>query len=234
MGDESYRWASIMTRLYIICEGQSEQEFVDGALAPYIRGINPNLDISSPILKSKTKNQSHKGGCVSYHRLKLYIETFNKQERCLITTLVDYYGLENDFPDYRVIQTIPNVYNRIEKLESTIASHIQLSNFIPYIQIHEYEMFYFADLDNFINLDAELNKIYNEFIAVNTQTDNPELINDGIHSAPSKRIEKFFNKIDLKYKKPYYAALYSQSCNIEILRNKCRHFNAWLEKLLAL
>src|SRR6185437_1664384 len=137
MGDESYRRASVMTRLYIICEGQSEQKFVDGALIPYIRSINQNIDISAPILKNfKAKDQSHKGGRVSYHRLKQYIENFNKQEICLITTFVD--------------------YNRIEKLEHTMASHIKLSNFIPYIQIHEYEMLYFADLDNFINVDAEL------------------------------------------------------------------------------
>src|SRR6185437_13240702 len=126
MGDESYRRASVMTRLYIICEGKSEQKFVDGALIPYIRSINQN------------------------------IENFNKQESCLITTFVDYYRLGNDFPDYSVTQTIPDIYNRIEKLEHTMASHIKLSNFIPYIQIHEYEMLYFADLDNFINVDAEL------------------------------------------------------------------------------
>lgn len=77
------------------------------------------------------------------------------------------------FPDYNVIKIIPDVYNRIDKLESTLASHIKLSNFIPYIQIHEYEMLYFADLDNFINADAELNKIHNEFITVNTQKSNP-------------------------------------------------------------
>lgn len=157
MGDESYRRASVMTRLYIICEGQSEQKFVDGALIPYIRSINQNIDISAPILKNfKAKDQSHKGGRVSYHRLKQYIENFNKQESCLITTFVDYYRLGNDFPDYSVTQTIPDIYNRIEKLEHTMASHIKLSNFIPYIQIHEYEMLYFADLDNFINVDAEL------------------------------------------------------------------------------
>lgn len=97
-----------MTNLYIICEGQSEQQFVKMALTPYLNANGCDITITAPILKSpKAKNQSHKGGDVTFERLKNYVEKFLKQEHnCIVTTLIDFYALSNDFPCYNEAHNI--------------------------------------------------------------------------------------------------------------------------------
>lgn len=227
-------------KLYIICEGQSEQAFVDHALAPYLYANGCQMEICAPILKSpKVNNQSHKGGRITFLRIKSYIEKFLKQEQdCFITTFIDFYALGNDFPGYKEAQIITDLYNKIASLEQAFIKEINNKRVIPYLQIHEFETLYFADSDTFTQTDDTLDTIAlkhikKNFEQVNAQFINPEEINNSHKTAPSKRIEQFFESIQLKYKKPYYATLYAQSCNIKILREKCQHFNTWINQILT-
>ena len=56
--------------IYIICEGQTEEEFVNGILRPYFN-THQIYDVR-PILMSTSKG--HKGGDIKYARLKFNIE----------------------------------------------------------------------------------------------------------------------------------------------------------------
>lgn len=103
------------------------------------------------------------------------------------------------------------------------------------MQLHEFETFYFADTDNFLEIDHTLASIKAKITQINQEfKHNPESINNSYHTAPSKRIEQFFKSVELKYKKPLYAGLYAQQCDIKILLNKCQHFNDWINKILNL
>lgn len=92
----------------------------------------------------------------------------------------------------------------------------------------------FADTDNFISTDPDIKLLLESFKMINQKFVNPEEINNSPNTAPSKRIEQFFNSINLKYKKTIYAELYAQNSNIEVLREKRQNFNKWIEKLLIL
>lgn len=221
-----------MQDLQIICEGYSEQEFVKGVLAQYL--FKNNLILSAPILKSpKTRNQSHKGGNITFERVRSYAEILLKQRSDrMITTFIDFYALSNDFPGYDKALKISDLYTKIKLLENEFSREINDPRVIPYFQLHEYETLYFADCDNFISVDPRINIIKQDFDQVNCDFANPEEINGGNITAPSKRIESFLKNIKLGYDKRVYAALYAEKCDIVLLRQKCKHFNEWIEKLL--
>ena len=79
-----------MTRLLIICEGQTEHGFVERLLAPHLLtfGIKAYATLLNPGPKQKG------GGNVSVPRLAKHIRN-EYHNRRFITTLVDYYGFKN-------------------------------------------------------------------------------------------------------------------------------------------
>ena len=85
-----------MIRLYIICEGQTEEEFVNNLLYNHFlpRNIYP-----IPILIGTGR---HKGGNIKYQRLQRNVRNILRQEdACYCTVLIDYYRLPTDFPGKR-------------------------------------------------------------------------------------------------------------------------------------
>ena len=81
-----------MIRLRIICEGQTEEEFVNNLLVNHLHayGVDP-----IPIV---IRERGHKGGDVRYQRLMTNVRNSLLQERkCYCTTFIDYYGLPTDF-----------------------------------------------------------------------------------------------------------------------------------------
>ena len=97
--------------IYIICEGQTEEEFVNGILRPYFNS-HQIYDVR-PILMTTSKG--HKGGDVKYDRLKFNIDKLLKRETdILVTTFIDYFRLRNDFPKYDVAQEKQNKIQRVD------------------------------------------------------------------------------------------------------------------------
>jgi len=58
--------------------------------------------------------------------------------------------------------------------------------------------------------------------------ENPELIDDGPETAPSKRLLVAFGK---RYKKVTFGSLITGKIGIPALREKCPHFNDWITRL---
>ena len=71
----------------------------------------------------------------------------------------------------------------------------------------------------------------NEF----TSHDNPEYIDGGATTAPSKRILKLLESTyKTKYNKPFMGAYVTAQVGIERLRKLCFHFNQWVAQIIAL
>ncbi|MFN7201291.1 MAG: DUF4276 family protein [Aphanizomenon sp.] len=62
--------------------------------------------------------------------------------------------------------------------------------------------------------------------------ETPELINDSRETAPSKRIIAQFP--DYERAKSTVGSLLAESIGLEVIRNKCPHFNSWLLRLESL
>lgn len=56
-----------MKRVYILCEGQSEEVFIKQVLAPYFININSQYCLIHIVTKTSA---GHKGGGLKYHRIK--------------------------------------------------------------------------------------------------------------------------------------------------------------------
>ena len=214
-----------MKRIIIICEGHTEAEFCKDVLYPYF--LTKDIFIFTPLIKKSG------GGIVPWRYLKGQIEIHLAQDReAIVTTLIDYYGIHDrhEFPEWEAAHRIADKNLRMEHLEKAMNTSVNspINNFIPYIQLHEFEALLFNNIDIFeaqIANEEFIDK--SELIATLNSNPNPELINDTPNNAPSyrlKRIIKGFNKI-------VYGAILADSIGLTGMRDKCPRFNAWISKL---
>jgi hypothetical protein len=233
----------MITTLYVICDGRSEFIFVDKMLAPYLYDRCKNLQKEIPILLYKDGDKD-RGVNVSYKRLSDHVRRLTTAPHSIVTTFIDYFKLGQDFPYIIYSQentySTNDIYNTVKMLEQDISQiNISASNLVPYIQIHEYEMIYFADMSTFVKANIEnkyqakiefqMKKILQNFLS-------PEYINNSKDTAPSKRINQIFNKvINMNYTKESCAVQYCSNKtvnNINKIWSICSHFNQWIEQLL--
>jgi hypothetical protein len=178
-----------------------------------------------------TTSKGHKGGDVKYDRLKHNIDNLLKREQdILVTTFLDFFRLVNDYPKFAEAQAIQNKIKRVDFLEQALTDAIDNNRFIPYIQLHEFEGLLFAARDGFEFLpdiqDASLKGL---LLAVN-EKENPEELNDGELTAPSKRLERLIPGFDKN--KPFYGSIISEVNTITPVLARCLRFRNWLETLI--
>lgn len=214
--------------IYIICEGQSEEEFVNGILKPYFNS-HKIYDVR-PILMSTSRG--HKGGDIKYDRLKFNIDKLlNRETDILVTTFIDFFRLKNDFPKFEEAQTIQNKIERVGFLEEALSHAINNHRFIPYIQLHEFEGLLFASKDGFEFLPDLKQANLNSLLLAVTEKENPEELNDGELTAPSKRLEQLIPGFDKN--KPFYGGLIAEVNTINAVLDRCLRFKTWVETLIV-
>ncbi|AFY71419.1 hypothetical protein Pse7367_3171 [Thalassoporum mexicanum PCC 7367] len=213
-----------MSNVYILVEGQTEFIFISEFLSEFFRGKSIYL---FPIVTRTSKTA--KGGIVIYSQVKPQLEQLCKEHpNEFVTTMIDLYGLPNDFPGKDSLPNITDPYQKVEYLEQSLASDLNCPNFYPNIMLHEFETLLFSDPKAFRSWfnDEVVNRI--EVISRNFET--PEHINDGVTTAPSKRIIQCCKGYD----KILHGSTISLDIGLDTIRNKCRHFDDWLNKLMTL
>ena len=179
-----------MIRLHVTAEGQTEKKFVDVILAPHLAQYGVYTDARC-VLTSKDRRaaKEYRGGLVKFQKALADIEAWMKEDDspdCRFTTMFDLYALPTDFPDYAGTKKF-EPYARVAALENAFRSAVSDHRFLPYIQMHEFEALLLSDP---AKLDWEFleheRAIHNLIDMMNSH--NPELIDDGPETAPSKRI----------------------------------------------
>ena len=218
-----------MKRLVIVVEGDSEKEFVDRLLRPYLfkKGV-----LSVTCFKIKHT----KGGLTRYQHLKTDLINCIFETDIIITTLIDYYALPKDFPKYDESKSIVVKAERLDFLEQAIVDDIQLdknrkfNNLIPYIQLHEFEALVFSSLKAIKELYSDQDAKYDEIEFIIQNHPNPEDINNSPETAPSKRLLN--NQLIRGYNKVNDGIMIIEEAGLEIILEKCTRFNAWVSKLI--
>ena len=209
-----------MKQLYIIVEGQTELEFVKSILNPYLSNYNI-FNVFAIVIK-KTG-----GGFINYVNLRNDILLLLKQQKnIIVSTFVDFYAIPTNMPKYFECQEKTNNYEKLICLEKALKQDINDYRFLPYIQFHEFETLLFSEPNKFStyyedDIVEELNQIFYSF------NQNPEQINDGKDTAPSKRIKKIIPK----YNKVYDGNIMALEIGINKMLEKCQHFATWIDKL---
>ncbi|MDE6493811.1 MAG: DUF4276 family protein [Bacteroidales bacterium] len=220
--------------LNVLCEGKTEEEFIKHVLKPYLQPFNI---IAKSILLTTSRKKNAQGGLNSYTQVQkdlrlLIAQTSHKaNELHYFTTMFDFYKLPNDFPLYKRASSIHDVYKKIETLETAFLDDIQHPHFIPYIQLHEFEAFLFCGIEQLAQKYNECAKDIRKLEdAVRECKGNPEMVNGGISTAPSKRITNIIDKT-YHYNKPQTGREITKQIGITKLKERCLHFSEWIEKL---
>lgn len=227
--------------IHVLCEGQTEQGFVEEVLRPYLQAHGATGVKSILITTNKKKNA--RGGMLSYNQAVTDLELLRKMkpdkeyERHIFTTMFDLYALPDDFPGYEAAKVLDDPYKRVAALETDFAKAINEERFIPYIQLHEFEALLFCGIEHLAKRYPGCEKRCGQLKNDLEKTGNPELINNSPETAPSKRIIKAIEgdkKQHYNYNKPATGKDVTKSIGIDELRAQCKHFNEWIEKLINL
>ena len=223
--------------IHVLCEGQTEQGFVEEVLRPYL--IKNGVKSVKSIIVSTNKKLNAQGGMSSYThaRTDLNLMLQSNPDSCyeshIFTTMFDFYALPNDFPGYEEASSIIEPYAHINSLEQSFTNAINDSRFIPYIQLHEFEALVFCGIDHLVKIYPKCKKSCEQLTTVLHKSGNPELIDNGPTTAPSKRIIKAIEgEKKYKYNKPATGKAVTKEIGIDELRARCQHFNEWIEQLL--
>ena len=224
-----------MSRLLVICKGQTEETFVNEALASHL--YSKGWSSVSARIMGNARQRSRRGGIKGWPPVRNEIALRLQQDTgCYITTLVDYYALPKSgtkqWPG-RLKAEQRHYAERAQVIEEAILSDFSktvppsaVSRFIPFILIHEFEALCFADSLAFCKAIGR-SDIAGEMIEIRSQFESPEEINDSPETAPSKRI------IDLhpSYQKPIEGNVGILEIGLEKLREECSQFSEWIRRL---
>lgn len=220
-----------MSRVLALVEGPTEQAFVRDILAPALASAGVYL---SARLIGKP---GHEGGIRRYEAAQRELRMLLHEDAArLVTTMLDYSGMPSDWPGRAAASSLP-VPNRAEAGETAIAQDFcarmgdsfDPRRFIPYVQLHEFEAILFAGPSELAeaaqspNAARPLQEIADEF-------GNPEAIDDGVDTYPSKRIAAHIPG----YQKVLHGPIAAEKIGLGAIRARCAHFAAWVCRLESL
>lgn len=222
-----------MVRLYLLAEGQTEQTFVDTLLKPHLADFGVFLCKPILVATSHKGGQIHRGGGRSYPRMKKDLNRLLAQEQgpdVFFTTMIDVYALYRGFPQRELSNKFKDdPYRRVKFLEDSFGEDIKDRRFIPHLTLHEFEAYLFVDLSRLAEFlegnPSEASRLGGEV----SKYSSPELIDEGSHTAPSKRIIKRFPKYGKA--KPVFGPQIAARIGLEAIRANCPHFHQWLDRL---
>jgi hypothetical protein len=219
-----------MKRVLILVEGQTEETFVRDVLAPHFLARGVAL-IPKLLVTKRVKSGGHfKGGVVSYAQVKgdlhrLLADTGAER----ITTMLDYYGLPDDFPG--LANRPPGTgYQRVEHVERAFQADLSHPRFLPYLALHEFEALLFTDPARCDWIFSDAPGTIESMKAIRASVASPEEINEGPVTAPSKRLLGLFPG----YQKTLHGPMAAAAQGLAPLREACPHFNQWVSALEAL
>jgi hypothetical protein len=222
-----------MARLYLFAEGPTEQTFADTVVNPHLAQHGVFMHHPVLIAHAKKKGKVHRGGGRRYVPMKNDIRRLLGPERAadvFFTSMIDLYGISPEFPGLDESENLRHLpEKRVEFLEQQFAEDIGDQRFIPYIQLHEYEAYLFADPTCFRYFYGHHASEIAALKAIADGHATPELINDGQHSAPSKRI--IAQLPDYEDAKSVVGPQVAERIGLDVIQSKCPHFSAWLSRL---
>jgi len=212
-------------KIHIYVEGQTEETFVRDVLTPYLQGIGI---YPTPVL-SKTKREksgrTFRGGITSYAKVKRdIVRLLGDTSVVAVTTMLDFYGLPDNFPGKANLPE-GSPYDRVQHLEDALWRDIGDRRFIPFLTLHEFEALLFVD-------PREIESTFPDILPggiMEQETrgfSTPEEINEGPDTHPAARIKRHIPR----YQKPLHGPLIVQRIGLDRIRERCLHFDAWLER----
>lgn len=222
-----------MHEVIVFAEGPTEERFIKQVVAPALHGLQ--IYLKPQLLKT---SQSGRGGALSIDRSLLNARnTLRQKPDAVLSSFIDLYGLDTDFPAYEESQKLADVHQRVALLEQAlhraVVEHVgcRADRFLPHIQPYEYEGLLFSDVDVLAATEPTWSKALGALRKVRESFDSPEHINDGYETKPSKRLE---NLLHPSYKKTTHGPRAAARISLETMERECAHFQDWMNRLRKL
>ena len=222
-----------MVRIHVFAEGRTEQTFADTVLKPHLAHLGVYMSKPVLIAHARKKGRVHRGGGRSFTAMQNDIRRRLKQEsgnEVFFTTMIDLYALHQNFPGFEEVDGFRHdPYQRVDALEKAWSDETGDRRFIPFIQLHEFETYLFPDVSQlarfFDNAESRIAHLRREA----SEVPSPELIDDGHHTSPSKRITAQFPEYESL--KATAGPQVAERIGLEVIRSQCPHFATWLRRL---
>ena len=208
-------------RVAILVEGLTEEAFINRVVSKYL--ISHNVSVTAYMVTTKEiiglKNIQGGGDAtkiIADVRRLLQDTSFE-----FITTLFDFYG----FPA-RLEGSSESDYTDPQSLQIALARLIGDARFYPYLQRHEFETLLFSDPDitaSSARLPTRADLLRQEMVGFESIED----INNGLDTAPSKRIKKALNS----FSKSLHGPRAAEAIGLDRIRVAAPVFNSWMNWL---
>lgn len=223
-----------MKRVCVVCEGQTESDFVLRVLAPALfpAGLHliPEMIQTSP---------GHRGGALSYERVKRHLRnTLRQSSAPVVTTLFDLYRLDKEFPGFTASHAQTDLTGRLTLLNQALHTDIvkeadcKSDRFIPYIQPHEFEALLFSDVATLVTVAKSWGSAASALTAALQAVNSPEHINHGTETKPAARLERELKHP--KYRKRLHGSIAAEKIGLSRIEAECKFFAGWLAQLRSL
>lgn len=215
-----------MTRIHVLVEGQTEETFVKQVLYPHFLPLSIFL---SPIVIQTRRRKSglkFRGGVNSYGRVRRDLGRLLRDRQARVTTMLDFYGLPEDFPGYSTLPT-GTPYDNVEHLEKALVEDFGDSRLLPYLSLHEFEALLFVQPEALGVVFEGRGDAVRALAQETAQFSSPEEIDEGPTTHPAARISARIPEYD----KVAHGPRIVQRIGLAPLRKKCPHFDRWISTL---
>lgn len=214
-----------MKEVLILCEGQTEESFVNNILQPYF--MNLGITVKPKILiTGRGAVKSFKGGVSKYTAIRNELNRLCRNPNAVVTTMFDYYAMPDDTPSIKYQDV--DLYKKIETIENAINADIGRDNLFFNFMVHEIEGLLFSDVLGFYAI-TEREMYIKQLQEIRASAETPEHINNSPNTVPSKRIISVLGS----FQKPRQGALVAKRIGIDKMIAECKHFADWIEKIKA-
>jgi hypothetical protein len=223
-----------MIWLVVLCEGQTEAEFVAQVLGPHLQPYG--IRAQGILLGKKVRHDTPEapGGVLRFQPVYRHITSAlrsHSADTSFVTTLIDYYKFPDDLEGYAPAVALPTPALRVTALECAIDRAVNDRRFIANVVLHEFEALLLCDVSA---IAAEFDEPHRSTIAAALSSEiaafRPEDVDDTPHGAPSKRILRAARG----YRKRRMGPQIAKRIGLDRVRKHCPHFDAWLTRLESL
>jgi hypothetical protein len=207
-----------MVTLTILCEGATERNFVTKTLSQHLRRANIFV---KPI---------DLGGTPTVAALHDQINSAlrSRRDHEYVSMMVDLYRLGR-FPGNKPVAG-ESARSRVKRIERSLSTKFPNPNFIPYIQLHEFEALVLVDVERIPIAfpDGEADRAIIKLKADIGESE-PELVDDHPNTSPSQRIIAAIPS----HKQVKWSAgpEIVDEIGLPRLRQACPNFNAWVTRI---
>jgi len=214
--------------LHILCEGQTEEIIARDVIAPHFSAVDIWVSWSIFITKRPAGGPAFKGGLSRWPKLESELRRLLQDtSTTVLTTMFDYYAFPADAPGM-ADRPRRSPYDRVRHVESALVKAIDDRHFLPNLVLHEIEAWVLADCNRLGQVMGDGDPAV-ELERIVRLKSGPELVDDGVDTAPSKRIMDAYPQ----YTKTRDGPLVIADAGLDSIRRSCPHTNDWLRVIEA-